>query len=77
MFDLQGGVLDHYGASSPAEFFAVATEAFYDKPHQMAARHPDLFDQFLQYFKVDPRAWQPDPALDVEEAAVAPSYFWY
>jgi Mlc titration factor MtfA (ptsG expression regulator) len=63
----QHGVLDHYGASSPAEFFAVATESFFEQPHAMAARHPDLYGEFLKYFRVDPRAWLPEPVV-VEEA---------
>lgn len=53
----QRGVLDHYGASSPAEFFAVATESFFEQPWELAARHPDLYDEFLKYFRVDPRHW--------------------
>jgi Mlc titration factor MtfA (ptsG expression regulator) len=57
----QYGVLDHYGASSPAEFFAVATESFFEQPYRLAARHPELFDEFLAYFRVDPRDWWPEP----------------
>jgi Mlc titration factor MtfA (ptsG expression regulator) len=61
----QYGVLDHYGASSPAEFFAVATESFFEQPYRVAARHPDLFNEFVTYFRVDPRTWFPSP-LDAE-----------
>jgi Mlc titration factor MtfA (ptsG expression regulator) len=57
----QQGVMDHYGATSPAEFFAVATETFFEKPWQMAERHPELFEQFQEYYRVDPREWQPAP----------------
>jgi len=57
----QQGVLDHYGASSPAEFFAVATEAFFEQPWDLAARHPDLFGEFQKYYRVDPRRWLPEP----------------
>jgi hypothetical protein len=57
----QPSVLDHYGATNPAEFFAVATETFFEKPYQMAERHPELFAQFEQYYRVDPRAWQSAP----------------
>jgi Mlc titration factor MtfA (ptsG expression regulator) len=65
----QQSVLDHYGATSPAEFFAVATETFFEKPYQMAERHPALFAEFEKYYRVDPRAWQaapeaPEPAGD-------------
>ena len=57
----QQSVLDHYGATSPAEFFAVATETFFEKPYQMAERHPALFAEFEKYYRVDPRAWQAAP----------------
>ncbi|QOY95999.1 zinc-dependent peptidase [Massilia sp. UMI-21] len=64
----QRGVLDHYGASSPAEFFAVATESFFEQPWALAARHPDLYGEFLKYFRVDPRHWMPEPQPVVEES---------
>jgi Mlc titration factor MtfA (ptsG expression regulator) len=64
----QYGVLDHYGASSPAEFFAVATESFFEQPYRLAARHPDLFDEFLGYYRVDPRAWFPNPLAEEPQA---------
>ena len=53
----QHSVLDHYGATNPAEFFAVATETFFEKPHQMVQQYPDLFAEFEKYYRVDPRAW--------------------
>ncbi|MFC5511318.1 zinc-dependent peptidase [Massilia jejuensis] len=58
----QEGVLDHYGATDPAEFFAVATEAFFEQPHRLALRHPALYEEFLKYYRVDPRQWQAAPA---------------
>ena len=62
----QRGVLDHYGASSPAEFFAVATESFFEQPWELCVRHPDLYEEFLKYFRVDPRDWvaEPQPVLE-------------
>lgn len=66
----QQGVMDHYGATSPAEFFAVATETFFEKPWQMAERHPELFEQFQGYYRVDPRQWQPAPPPPLQ----APDY---
>lgn len=63
----QRGVLDHYGASSPAEFFAVATESFFEQPWELAARHPDLYEEFLKYFRVDPRHWMAEPRPVFEE----------
>jgi Mlc titration factor MtfA (ptsG expression regulator) len=58
----QQSVLDHYGAQSPAEFFAVATETFFEKPWQLSERHPALFAEFAKYYRVDPREWQDAPA---------------
>lgn len=47
-------VLNKYGASHPAEFFAVATEAFFEKPKQMRKRCPDLYEELKRYYQVDP-----------------------
>ena len=51
-------LLDHYGATNPAEFFAVATETFFEKPGQMAQHHAELFEVLQAYYRVDPREWQ-------------------
>jgi Mlc titration factor MtfA (ptsG expression regulator) len=64
----QHSVLDHYGASSPAEFFAVATEAFFEQPYRLAARHPELISEFLGYYRVDPRDWFPHPLAEEPQA---------
>jgi len=56
----QGSVslFDHYGATNPAEFFAVATETFFEKPVSMAEHHKELFDALKSYYCLDPREWQ-------------------
>jgi Mlc titration factor MtfA (ptsG expression regulator) len=59
-------VLDHYGATSPAEFFAVATESFFEQPWRLAARHPALYQEFTKYYRVDPREWLAEPLLAPE-----------
>jgi Mlc titration factor MtfA (ptsG expression regulator) len=46
-----------YAAESPAEFFAVVTEAFFEQPADLAHHHPELFDTFAELYRVDPRAW--------------------
>lgn len=46
--------LDYYGATNPAEFFAVATETFFEKPEQMQKKHPQLFAELKKYYKLDP-----------------------
>lgn len=43
-------VLDTYGATNPAEFFAVATEAFFEKPTVLARRHPELYAELRAYY---------------------------
>ncbi len=52
-------LLDGYGASEPAEFFAVSTECFYEQPWQLAAEHPALFERLHQFYRSDPRHWHP------------------
>jgi Mlc titration factor MtfA (ptsG expression regulator) len=48
------GVLDDYGASDPAEFFAVATECFFELPRVLQKRHPKLYDELKSYYRLDP-----------------------
>jgi Mlc titration factor MtfA (ptsG expression regulator) len=47
-------VLDDYGATNPAEFFAVATECFFEKPAAMKRKHPELYAELLAYYGLDP-----------------------
>jgi Mlc titration factor MtfA (ptsG expression regulator) len=47
-------VLDEYGATNPAEFFAVATECFFEKPIQLRRKHPQLYEELKAYFRQDP-----------------------
>jgi Mlc titration factor MtfA (ptsG expression regulator) len=53
-------LMDHYGATNPAEFFAVATETFFEKPRQMEKHHNELFETLKAYYRIDPRHWQTD-----------------
>lgn len=58
--DIQQGVktvMDSYGATNPAEFFAVATETFFEKPHQLLKKHSALYDQLQRYYQLDPVQW--------------------
>lgn len=50
-------LLDTYGAKNPAEFFAVATEAFFEIPKDLKKEHPDLYEQLAIYYGVDPSRW--------------------
>ena len=49
-------VLRKYGATNEAEFFAVATETFFEKPKQMKNKAPDLYDELARFYRVDPLA---------------------
>ena len=49
-------VLDDYGAQNEAEFFAVATETFFEKPLQLQRKHPELYDELAAYYGQDPAA---------------------
>ncbi len=57
---LQGGkrkqrkVLRRYGATDEAEFFAVATESFFEKPRQMKKHTPDLYLELVRFYGFDP-----------------------
>ena len=47
-------LLDTYGATDPAEFFAVSVEAFFERPWALRARHPKLYAELRRYFNQDP-----------------------
>jgi MtfA peptidase len=48
------GVLDHYGATNHAEFFAVATEAFFERPTELRRDRPELYIALRSYYRQDP-----------------------
>ncbi|MEP4484214.1 MAG: M90 family metallopeptidase [Halioglobus sp.] len=50
-------VMDDYGTTNPAEFFAVATETFFEKPHQLEQKRPELYEELRTYYQLDPRDW--------------------
>ena len=50
-------IMDAYGATNPAEFFAVATETFFERPRQMRVKHPDLYEELKTYYGLDPLKW--------------------
>lgn len=49
--------IDSYGATNEAEFFAVCSEYFFTQPLSLEKRHPEAFQLFLDFFKIDPRRW--------------------
>lgn len=50
-------LLDHYGATNPAEFFAVATETFFERPKELKAHHRELYDELRNYYGLEPGEW--------------------
>src|SRR6267143_185458 len=53
--------LDDYGATNEAEFFAVATETFFEKPVQLEREHPALYAQLQKFYRQDPARRVPPP----------------
>jgi Mlc titration factor MtfA (ptsG expression regulator) len=51
-------VLDSYGAEDPAEFFAVATETFFERATDLARHHPRLYDELRRFYRQDPTTWR-------------------
>lgn len=49
--------LDPYAAENPEEFFAVATESFFEEPAGLAENHAALFAVLTELYRVDPRTW--------------------
>jgi Mlc titration factor MtfA (ptsG expression regulator) len=49
-------LLDDYAATNAGEFFAVATECFFEKARQMRDRHPELYDVLKSYYRQDTAA---------------------
>lgn len=61
--ELQEDVADHrrtvlraYGATNPAEFFAVATEAFFERPRALKRSNPEVYEVLVRYYGQDPVA---------------------
>jgi MtfA peptidase len=53
--------IDTYGAASPEEFFAVASEAFFVSPQAMRAESPALYALFVRFYAQDPALDMPAP----------------
>ena len=50
-------VIDAYGATNPAEFFAVSTETFFEKPRKLSKRYPDIYKELKNFYQLDPLSW--------------------
>lgn len=62
-------VLDTYGAQNPAEFFAVATECFFENPGLLRQRHPALYSELKEFYKQDPLLYAPAGVIKNETPA--------
>ena len=51
------GLLNHYGAQDPAEFFAVVSEAFFEQGAALAHHYPAVYAELQAYYKVNPATW--------------------
>jgi Mlc titration factor MtfA (ptsG expression regulator) len=49
-------LLSKYAATNEAEFFAVATEFFFEKPHQLKKAHTELYNELKRFYNQDPAA---------------------
>ena len=49
----QKTLIDQYGATEPAEFFAVVTEAFFEMPEALNAKHPELYAELKKFYRQD------------------------
>jgi MtfA peptidase len=56
----EGSFIDGYAAHDEAEFFAVASEAFFEQPSEFARRLPALYGELRSFYRLDPAAW-PSP----------------
>jgi Mlc titration factor MtfA (ptsG expression regulator) len=50
-------LIDRYGATNPAEFFAVVTEVFFERPRELAAEHPSLYAELSAFYRLNPLSW--------------------
>jgi len=49
--------LDPYAAEDEAEFFAVASETFFETPRDLRDRHPRLYRELQGFYRLDPASW--------------------
>lgn len=57
IFERRKPILDPYGATNPAEFFAVATETFFEEPERLQRQAADLYAALQKFYGTDPAAW--------------------
>jgi Mlc titration factor MtfA (ptsG expression regulator) len=57
-------LVDPYGVGDPAEYFAVVTESFFERPLALRREHAALYQALARYYCVDPASWDADSAPD-------------
>ena len=57
------GLIEPYAATDAAEFFAVVSELFFEKPAELAALHPALYGELCGYYGVNPLHWTASTAV--------------
>ncbi|MGI2259432.1 M90 family metallopeptidase [Shewanella sp. GXUN23E] len=50
-------LFSYYGATNPAEFFAVITEVFFEQPQAFNEQHPLLYRELSHFYRLDPLTW--------------------
>lgn len=53
------GLVRAYGATNPGEYFAVTTELFFTRPHDLAERLPRVYDRLGGFYRQDPALANP------------------
>lgn len=54
----QEPLFSDYGATDPAEFFAVISEVFFERPARMAQEHSALYQELARFYRLDPLTWR-------------------
>ena len=52
--------LDPYAAEDEAEFFAVVSEKFFERPAAFRAAHPGIYALMQEFYGLDPAIWRPE-----------------
>jgi Mlc titration factor MtfA (ptsG expression regulator) len=58
-------LLRPYAATSPAEFFAVSSEVFFERGDAMRDAHPRLYEALARMYRADPAAWSGSRGLSL------------
>jgi Mlc titration factor MtfA (ptsG expression regulator) len=64
--------INPYGATNKQEFFAVASEYFFERPDLLKEKHPNLYNTLSKVFKQDLSQYDPDQLKVVEPSRNAP-----